>query len=135
MELITAKNLADGYRVGAILVNDDLAEWLGALANDMDWEDWLDLPAAETADMRDAAMLKHMPERADAEGGIVVLSDGKEVRLRAMRTRDRWGIPQDNPIEWNCAVISRVSGLPLETVRGLAVSDYAALVDGLNSFQ
>ena len=134
MDTILAKNLADGYRVGAIIAPSDAEEWLGCLANDMDWQEWLDLPVHVSAEMRDTAMLAHIPSSPDEPPGAATLSDGSVVTLRKMRTRDRVGIREENPVERDCVILSRVSGLTLDKVRNLPVGDYLRLLEAANDF-
>ncbi len=144
MDKITPADMSQGYALGAIGVNSDMLEWIGALDAGVTLMEWESMPMSESAALMAAAGEKHLPRSADAaahiregEGGgkIAVLSDGAEIPMRTPLTRDRMRIAAADPVEKNCRMIARLIPLSFEEVYDLPVDDYVILFEAMESFR
>lgn len=140
MDRITVKQLASGYDVGAIRVARDMNHWIGALDADLTLAEWQALPPAESADLIDSAIAKHLTRStsvADGAGGVktVTLADGSAVNVRKTLTGDIMGISAPNDVAEDVAVIARVSGVAEDVIWAWSVDDYFGVLNVVLGFR
>lgn len=142
MDKITARQFAAGYDIGAIVAAEDANDWLACMDAGMDWYEWLTLPPDDADTLIASALAKHIPERVGvkiaerADGAMrdVQLADGSEVAIRRMVTGDRVGIRETNVVRRNCHIISRVSGVPVDTILDWTIADYLIVHEAVLDF-